>query len=339
MKCTIFYLIIGLIFGGCKGSNSVSISEVSEVSGVSAQECSSTAGVYASAFNHDSAYRFVVEQLAFGQRVPGSKAHRECALYMAGRLRDFADTVFVQEFSARRWDGAALRGSNIIASFNPSASQRVFLCAHWDSRPYADNENDEALHRRSIDGANDGASGVGVLLEIARVLSLSAAVSVGVDIVLFDLEDSGKPRFEQTQYGDEKTWCLGSQYWAANPHVAGYRASYGILLDMVGVRNATFKQEGTSLHYAPDIMAKVWKTASALGYGRYFVYEQATPIIDDHLFINQIAGIPTIDIIALDGNTPHGFFPHWHTLQDNIENIDKQTLKMVGDVVLKTINN
>ncbi|MDR0619070.1 MAG: M28 family peptidase [Bacteroidales bacterium] len=288
------------------------------------------------AFNADSAFSFVARQVAFGPRVSGSKAHKECASYLEKTLAKYAHKTVLQEFSARRWDGATVHGINIIASFNLSAAQRVLLCAHWDSRPYADNDPLTENYRTSIDGANDGASGVGVLLEIARVLS-ACNTQTGIDIVLFDLEDCGKPRFETANYGDEKTWCLGSQYWSENPHIQNYRASYGILLDMVGVKNPRFKQEGTSVYYAPDVLNNVWKTASALGYGSAFVYEKSTPLIDDHLFINQITGIPTIDIISLDGSSNSGFFKHWHTTEDNLSNVDKKSLKTVGDVVLKVI--
>jgi Zn-dependent M28 family amino/carboxypeptidase len=288
------------------------------------------------AFNADSAFAFVARQVAFGPRTAGSRAHKECAAYLENTFARYAHKVTLQRFSAYRWDGIAMQGVNIIASFNPSASQRVLLCAHWDSRPYADNEDDAALHRTPIDGANDGASGVGVLLEIARTLSADQ-FETGIDIVLFDLEDCGKPRFERGGRGDENTWCLGSQYWAANPHIQGYRASYGVLLDMVGVKDPHFKQEGTSLYYAPDVLDNVWKVASTLGYGSAFTYERSTPLIDDHLFINQIIGIPTIDIISLDGSSNSGFFKHWHTTKDDLSNIDKKSLKMVGDVVLNVI--
>ncbi|MDR1973085.1 MAG: M28 family peptidase [Bacteroidales bacterium] len=315
MKHLIMAFFLSTFFVGCK----------------SASTPVAVASVATSAFSADSAFSYVASQVAFGPRIPGSKAHLDCSVYLKNTLAKFADSVIMQPFSARSWDGKTLQGVNIIASFNPSATGRILLCAHWDSRPYADNENNTSLHRSPIDGANDGASGVAVLLEVARVLSTSK----GVDIVLFDLEDSGKPRFEVSQYGDEKSWCLGSQYWASHPHTN--RISFGILLDMVGVAGARFMQEGTSLYYAADVLDKVWATAATMGYGQFFVYEKAGAIIDDHLFINQIAGIPTIDIISLDGSTRSGFFKHWHTLQDNISNIDKSSLKMVGDVVLEVV--
>jgi hypothetical protein len=323
MKRIIAVTVLFIFFNGCKNTTPASTSTPTPTR--------------IHAFNADSAFAFVERQVAFGPRVSGSKAHKECASYLEKNLAKYAHKVVLQEFSASRWDGITMQGVNIIASFNPSATRRVLLCAHWDSRPYADNDALEKNHHTSIDGANDGASGVGVLLEIARVLSQMQLPQTGIDIVLFDLEDCGKPRFETASYGDENTWCLGSQYWAANPHTQDYRASYGILLDMVGVKNPRFKQEGTSAYYAPDILANVWKTAAALGYSSAFVYEKSTPLIDDHLFINQIASIPTIDIISLDGSSNSGFFKHWHTTQDNMSNIDKTSLKIVGDVVLNVI--
>jgi hypothetical protein len=312
---------------GCRGVNGREIAGEAGNNGRSEER---------TAFNADSAFAFVVRQVAFGPRVAGSKAHKECASYLEKTFAKYAHKTVLQEFSARRWDGVAMQGINIIASFNPSAVQRVLLCAHWDSRPYADNDPLAENHHTPVDGANDGASGVGVLLEVARVLS-ACNTQTGIDIVLFDLEDCGKPRFETANYGDEKTWCLGSQYWSENPHMQNYRASYGILLDMVGVKNPRFKQEGTSVYYAPDVLDNIWKTASALGYGSAFVYEKSTPLIDDHLFINQITGIPTIDIISLDGGSNSGFFKHWHTTEDNLSNVDKRSLKIVGDVVLGVI--
>ncbi|MDE7148964.1 MAG: M28 family peptidase, partial [Bacteroidales bacterium] len=192
-------------------------------------------------FDRDSAYAFVARQVAFGPRTSGSRAHARCADYLYGVLGGYADTVLRQSFTAGRWDGQVMQGVNIIACFAPEKTRRILLAAHWDSRPYADQEADPALHHQAIDGANDGASGVGVLLEVARVLSAHPQ-AVGVDIVLFDLEDAGRPDFEPYKPGDEATWCKGAQYWAVNPHQPGYTAVYGILLDMVGNRQPMFAQ-------------------------------------------------------------------------------------------------
>lgn len=283
--------------------------------------------------NADSALAYTAAQVAFGPRVPNSEAQRNCALYLKEKLQKTGAQVKVQEFDAFRWDNKRLKGYNIIASFRPELSSRILLCAHWDSRPYADNEEDEKLQHQAIDGANDGASGTGVLLEVARILGQQPP-QVGVDIILFDLEDSGKPRWEPNAEGDEYTWCLGSQYWAENPHIPGYTALYGILLDMVGSPNPTFCMEATSMYYAPDIMQKVWNKAASMGLGHAFQQRATGAIIDDHLFINHMTGIPTIDIIHYDMQSPTGFFPQWHTADDNMQHISAQSLKMVGDVVL-----
>lgn len=287
-------------------------------------------------FNADSAYAYVAKQLAFGPRVPESEAHRQCAAWLAATLERFADQVTVQPFKARVYNNNILEGKNIIASFNPEKRSRIFLAAHWDSRPYADHDPDPSKHQTPIDGANDGASGTGVLLEIARQFSISNPPA-GVDIILFDLEDYGPPQDNQTNQSTE-TWGLGSQYWSKNPHEFGYSARYGILLDMVGAPDARFPLEGFSMYYAPDITKKVWDLAGDLGYDDYFVFDQGAYITDDHYFINQLAEIPTINIIHLDPTSSNGtFYEHWHTVNDNLEQIDRSTLKVVGTVVLNVV--
>lgn len=285
-------------------------------------------------FNADSAYQFVADQCAFGPRVPNTQAHRETAIYFENTLKKFTDHVIVQEFQARAYDETILNGKNIIAQFNPNAEKRILLASHWDSRPFADHDADEANHHTAIDGANDGASGVGILLEMARLMAQDAP-NVGVDIVLFDLEDYGVPDFEN--YSDNMSWALGSQYWAKNPHKEGYFAKYGILLDMVGASNAVFKMEYYSMFYAPQVVKKVWKQAGILGYGSAFLFEDGGMVMDDHIPVNEILKIPMIDIIHYDPSTDSGFFPHWHTVNDNLENIDKMSLKMVGETVMHVV--
>ena len=286
-------------------------------------------------FNADSAYWFVSRQLEFGPRVPGSTAHQECARWLESTLKRFSPQVMVQPFKTRIYDNRIFDGQNIIAAFNPEIKSRIFLSAHWDSRPYADHDPDPANHQKPIDGANDGASGVGVLLEIARQLSL-AKPSIGVDIILFDLEDYGPPQDKQTQATE--TWGLGSQYWARNLHVPAYSPRFGILLDMVGAPDAVFPVEGFSAYYAEHVVKKVWKVAETLGYGDIFVDTDGGYITDDHYFINQIAQIPTIDIIHLDHESVNGtFYDHWHTVNDNLSQIDRETLGMVGQVVLTVV--
>jgi Zn-dependent M28 family amino/carboxypeptidase len=286
-------------------------------------------------FDPDSAFYFVKAQTDFGPRVPNTEAHRNCAQFLQNKLEQYCDKVMVQPFTATTFDGAKINGKNIIGSFFPEKQRRVLLAAHWDSRPIADNDPDPANRDKPIDGANDGASGVGILLEIARQLK-EKNPEIGVDIIFFDAEDWGIP---SGQRGSDDWWALGSQYWARNPHVPNYRADYGILLDMVGAPNAKFLQEGFSVHYASHIVAKVWAKAYQLGYGNYFLNTAGNPITDDHLYVNRIAKIPMINIIHQDNTTGTGFVHTWHTLQDNISNIDKHTLYVVGTTVLAVIND
>ena len=301
------------------------------------QEARKTEQVQVPPFDADSAYYFVAAQVNFGPRVPNTEAHKACAAYLEKTLRRFSPHVTVQSFKARAYDGTILNSKNIIAAFNPDSKARIMLCAHWDSRPYADHDPNPANHETPILGANDGASGVGVLLEIARQLK-DHPPSIGVDIVLFDSEDYGPPT--DTQQKDETDyWGLGSQYWAKNPHVFNYKARYAILLDMVGVTNPSFLKEGFSMHFAPDKVKKVWKIAHEIGYGEYFPEELGGYITDDHYYINQYRKIPAINIIHLDNESPNGsFFPHWHTINDNMDNIDKKSLEIVGNTVLAVVS-
>jgi len=287
-------------------------------------------------FNADSAYYFVEMQTSFGPRVPETDAHAECAAWLVSTLKRFIPEVKVQGFKARIYDTRVLEGKNIIASFRPDFQKRIFLSAHWDSRPFADHDPDPSKHNTSIDGANDGASGTGVLLEIARQLSLQNP-KIGVDIILFDLEDYGPPQDNQSNQSTD-TWGLGSQYWAKNPHTFGYSANYGILLDMVGATDAVFPKEGFSMYYAPDIVEKVWSIARSIGYEDYFIDESGGYITDDHYYVNIMAEIPTINIIHLDKNSVNGsFYKHWHTVNDRIDQIDPATLGIVGQTVLTVI--
>jgi len=289
-------------------------------------------------FNSDSAYHFVERQVAFGPRVPNTEAHKKCAVYLENKLREYTPDVFIQNAKVRVYNGQALNCINIIGSFKPDLRKRVLLAAHWDSRPYADHDENMFNRREPIDGANDGASGVGVLLEIARLLSENES-NIGVDIIFFDVEDYGPPEDAQLQ-GENENWALGSQYWSKNPHIPGYSARFGILLDMVGAENPRFAKEGYSNYYAPDIVKKVWDKAKILGYDAYFINETGPVINDDHIYVNQIRRIPMIDIIHLDPESSNGtFFEYWHTTGDNMEAISKYTLGVVGQTVLAVIYN
>ncbi|HNW88937.1 MAG TPA: M28 family peptidase [Bacteroidales bacterium] len=286
-------------------------------------------------FNEDSAFFYVKSQTDFGPRVTNSEAHGKCAAWLEQTLKKYTKDVFIQQARVRAYNGTSLNMKNIIASFNPDAPGRIMLCSHWDSRPYADWDEDESKHRTPIDGANDGASGVGVLMEIARIVSLNK-INIGLDIIFFDAEDYGEPQWDKNVY-NEDTWGLGSQYWSKNPHVPNYKPRYGILLDMVGVNNANFTKEGISMQYAADVVNIVWNAASRIGYGQFFSGEQTDPITDDHYYINKLSGIPTIDIIHRESQTKSGFYKYWHTTKDNIENVDKNSLKAVGQTLLTVI--
>lgn len=290
-------------------------------------------------FSADSAYAFVSRQVGFGPRVPNTAGHRKCGDYLIATLKKYGAEVTVQEFTATAYDKTPLAARNIFAAFNPQATKRILLAAHWDTRHVAD--KDSVRTRQPIDGANDGASGVGILLEVARVLSTAnSKPTVGVDVILFDVEDYGIPEFEDrnkfmSPEQNIEYYCLGSQHWGKNLHKPGYSAYFGILLDMAGGKNAVFNREGSSLRYASGIVDKVWNIGQALGYGQYFRSAQAPEIIDDHVYINEYARIPTIDII--DFSIEGEFGPYHHTHADNLDVIDKNTLKAVGQTVLQVL--
>ena len=287
-------------------------------------------------FKADSAYSFVAQQVAFGPRVPGSEASQNTLKFLVAKLKFYGWTVTEQPFAAFRYDGKKLQGTNIIAQFQPAIAKRILLSSHWDARSIAD--KDSVRKDEPIDAANDGASGVGVLLEIARNLhEAKTKPAVGVDIVLFDLEDHGEPE-DYTGEHKPNSWALGSQHWAANLVPANYRPYYGILLDMVGGKGAMFPHEGTSMQYAPGIVRSVWATAADLGYSSLFVDQDAFGISDDHTAVNEIAKIQMIDLIDLrasNGGFEFGSFHHTHA--DNLANIDKSTLKAVGQTLLQVL--
>ncbi len=288
-------------------------------------------------FSEDSAYAYVQKQVDFGPRVPNTAAHGFAGDYLISQLRAFGAAVKVQAFEETTYDGERLSLRNIMGQFNPAAKKRILLAAHWDTRPYTDKDVDDS--DGVADGANDGASGVGVLLEIARVIGQEQP-NVGVDILFFDGEDWGERNNSSNQVAKpahlESWWALGSQYWSKNK--GGYSAYYGILLDMVGARGSQFHVEGYSNQYAPKIVKKVWGAADEIGYSNYFIYQQQGGIVDDHLYVNQHAKIPMIDIVHFDPVVGY-FGDYHHTLKDNMEIIDRRTLKAVGQTLLHVLYN
>lgn len=301
-----------------------------------AEEASGRTIIQAPAFNADSAYSYIDAQVKFGPRVPNSAAHKACGDYLAAQLERFGAKVYNQYAELIAYDGTILKSRNIVGAYNPETKKRVLLCAHWDSRPYAD-QDEEKYHHTPIDGANDGASGVGVLLEIARQIQMKAP-GIGIDIAFFDAEDYGIPEFYEGTY-KQGTWCLGSQYWGRIPHVSDYKARFGILLDMVGGKDATFFYEDYSARTAHNVMTKIWDMAERLGYGRYFVKEEGGGVTDDHVYVNLYRQIPCVDIIHYDRNGDTGFNSTWHTVDDTMEHIDKATLQAVGQTVMGVIYN
>ncbi len=287
-------------------------------------------------FNEDSAYFFIQKQVSFGPRVPNSKAHKECAAYLEKTLRAWGLQTQIQTGEVIAFDGKKLQIKNIIARYKPEVPNRVLLYAHWDTRPFADRDDKDM--DKAISGANDGGSGVGVLMEIARLISQKNGPNIGIDIIFFDAEDYGQPSKTNID-SKQNTWCLGSQYFANHMPIANYRPKYGILLDMVGAKTAVFPKEGNSMKYAPDVVEKVWNTAASLGYGDYFVdTKEPYGITDDHLYINTLSNIPSIDIIHYHVDRSD-FGPFHHRHSDNMDVIDKNTLKAVGQTLLEVVYN
>ena len=292
-------------------------------------------------FNADSAYAFTKAQCDFGPRDMNSRGHDLCGEWIVSKFKEYGCKVTTQTATLAGYDGTKLRSRNIMASINPEATTRILLCAHWDSRPWADNDPDSANWRKPILAANDAASGVAVMLELARIIGNSKDEKafnkqLGIDFVCFDAEDWGTPQWADVA-DNADSWALGAQYWSKNlPQ--GYEARYGILLDMVGGVGAKFYREGMSMQYAPEIVKKVWRAAREVGFGSYFPKEDGGVITDDHVPVNQFAKIPTIDIIPYYADCQQSSFgPTWHTLADNMENIDKNTLKAVGQTLVQVI--
>lgn len=279
-------------------------------------------------FDGERALGLVVRQVAFGPRVPGSESHRQTREFLVETLSEFADRVGQHHFdyTDRRDSSRTIPGTNIIASFNlePSTGTRVMLAAHWDSRPVADRDPDPANRTLPVPGANDGASGVAVLLEMARLLHVDPP-DVGVDIVLFDLEDFGEDVEEDSSR--RNPFAIGSERFAQT--YADYRPTYGVLLDMVCDRNLRIPKEANSLAYARPVVDRIWKAASRVG-ATAFVDERGRAVMDDHIpFLER--GIQVVDLI----HTP--FPPYWHTRADTPEQCSAESLQQVGDVLVEVI--
>jgi len=278
-------------------------------------------------FDVDNAYAHIERQVEFGPRRMNSDAHEKCKLWLTEQLRKNGFIVQVQNFEATAYTKEVLKGSNIHGVYNPNVEERILLCAHYDTRHIAD--KDTVNVEAPIDGADDGASGVGVLLEIARLID-EAKIPMGVDIVFFDAEDHGSDQRNQ-----DYTWGLGSQHWAKSLKDTDYAYKYGILLDMVGAKGATFRKEGYSLSSARTIVHQIWNLAKQMGKEQFFVDKTINSITDDHKFVIQYAKIPMVDIINVQASGKFGDYHHKHS--DNIDVIDKKTLAAVGQVVTAQI--
>jgi glutaminyl-peptide cyclotransferase len=283
-------------------------------------------------FNADTAFAILKKQVDFGPRVPNTPAHEKCARYLIEELKANGMQVGVQEGKVVTYEGKTYSIKNIMASFHPEVKSRIILFTHWDARHIAD--RDSVRKNEPIDAADDGASGPGVLIEIARQMQ-KANPAIGVDMLLLDAEDTGLPSDDTMHEHKEDTWCLGTQYWTQHMP-KDYTPRYGILLDMVGAKKAVFAMDGLSMEVAPDVVRHVWSIANDLGYSSYFVSRTGGQLIDDHSYINKDAKIPTIDIVYWDPDT-EDFGPHHHRHSDNLSVIDKNTLKAVGQTLLQVI--
>lgn len=328
MKKTSFWLlfIISLLLASCDGKTRKG-SSIADT--IALSPCPR--------FNADNAFFHIKEQCAFGPRVTGSDAARRCGDYLVGRFKELGADVEEQFADITIWDGTKMPARNIIAHINPGNSDRILLCAHWDSRPWADNDPDEKNHHTPILAANDGASGVAVMLEICRLLQ-EKPVQVGIDMICFDAEDLGTPQWEEDRIGSSDTWCLGSKFWAERARMDNYKARFGVLLDMVGGFGATFLREGISRQLADPIVNRVWQLAGQLGYRQFFPLKDTGYVTDDHINVND-AGIPCIDIIPHYNDGPSSFGPTWHTLKDTPDNIDPNVLEAVGQTLTQLIYN
>ena len=295
-------------------------------------------------FNADSAFMYCSRQCDFGPRAMNTKAHDDCRDWIAGEFRRHGMEVTLQQASLKGYDGTMLSSSNIIARFTPRGASadmpRLLLCAHYDTRPWADNDADDENHRKPVMGANDGASGVGVMLEVARLLSLADSARMAVDFVCFDAEDYGTPQWFEGESQVSDPWALGAQHWAIEYAAGRYpvKITCGILLDMVGGEGAKFYQEGMSMEFAGDLTSRVWQAAEAAGVGVFFPKSMGGYVTDDHVPVNNIAGIPCTDIIPYYKDCPQSSFgPTWHTVDDTMDHISRETLRAAGQAVIQFI--
>lgn len=324
---SLLIILAAMLATGCKNTKTVETSSETIAAGPE--------------FVADSAFLYCQQQCQFGPRTMNSDAHDKCRDWIVSEFKRHGCTVTLQQADLKGYDGTILHSSNIIAQYVPLPLREahggsLLICAHYDSRPWADNDPDSTKHHTPVLAANDGASGVGVMLEVARLLHAADSAQTAVTFICFDAEDYGTPQWYEGTSQVEDPWALGAQYWAANPSEP--KPSWGILLDMVGGEGAKFYQEGMSLEYARDQVNHVWNAAATAGYGAFFVNSIGTNITDDHIPVNEVAGIPCIDIIPYYPDCQQSTFgPTWHTINDTMDHISRETLKAVGQTLIQVI--
>jgi hypothetical protein len=270
-------------------------------------------------FDGDSAHALIVEQCDLGPRYPGSEGHAAMISWLVEKLDPLADEVAIQRFEAPFY-GEPVELANVIASFRPDARERVLFATHFDTRAIADRDPDPDARDRPIPGANDGGSGVAVLLELARVMS-ERRPGTGVDLVFFDAEDGGDG-------GGFPDWCVGSSFYASR--LGDYCPRYAVVIDMIGDSDLAIPIELNSVSASPDVVRKVWNAAERVGAER-FVDRRGPSVFDDHIPLIW-AGIPTALVIDFD-------YAHWHTLEDTPDKCSPSSLAEVGSVLMELVYN
>lgn len=285
-------------------------------------------------FNGNTAFGYVQKQMSFGPRIPNTPGHQQEADWLLAELRRRADTVIVQEITHKLKNGVTLHLRNFIARFRPQATDRILFLAHWDTRPMADQAKNLGEQRMPVPGANDGASGVAVLLGVADALKARApAGATGVDLLFVDGEDYG-------DFADTNDVLIGSRWFAAHlpggapagpgkPGGPSYQPLYAVLFDMVGDKDLQIFQEGQSVAGAPEVVQRVWRVAADLGYAHQFVPSVRHTLTDDHVSLQKV-GIHTIDVVDFD-------YPYWHTTEDTIDKVSGESLQIVGDVAVALV--
>jgi len=267
-------------------------------------------------FDGESVLRYAKAQLDFGTRIPGTPGAQRAGDWIVARMRERADTVVIQSWTQTLSDGRQLPLRNILARFRPELTDRILYVTHWDTRPMSDEEQDPAKRRLPMPGANDGASGVGLLVAVGDALKKTPP-AVGVDFLFVDGEDFG-------DFGQMTDVLMGSTYFASHLPSPGYRPIFGVLWDMIGDKDLLIKREPNSVAQAPEVVQRVWDTAKQLGHDDVFVDQQTYPITDDHIPLLK-AGLRVIDVIDLE-------YPYHHRPSDTLDKISAKSLSIVGDV-------